>query len=131
MTPTEILEQILKDKNLNYSDLAKEIGVDRSTFTKVINGDTKTISSNLSRKINARFPDITIEWLRGIEVKSTENQQKSTMKNIFPVTFNNIDEFAEFFIKNQADLLEHDSIDKLINIYEQRAVNNVIKNRGR
>jgi transcriptional regulator with XRE-family HTH domain len=56
------IQQLLKVNNVNPSQLSQEIGVQRSTFSHIINGRNKP-SLELITKLKKQYPDLSFNWL--------------------------------------------------------------------
>ena len=58
----ERIKQITEVTNVNPSKLSQEIGVQRSTFSHIINGRNKP-SIDLVIKLKGKFPNLSLDWL--------------------------------------------------------------------
>lgn len=68
-SPVEYLELIMKNKNLNASGLAKEIGVGKSLISQILNYK-KGFSINIIRKISERFKVNADVFLKSYDLKN-------------------------------------------------------------
>lgn len=65
----------LVDKRLNkvrYADLAKQIGIDKGTFSRILNGHQKGVANSTS---------LRLQTLLGIDRGALERALKATVKN--------------------------------------------------
>ena len=68
-SPVEYLELIMKNKNLNASGLAREIGVGKSLISQILNYK-KGFSTNIIRKISERFKVNAEVFLKSYDLKN-------------------------------------------------------------
>lgn len=86
MKPNEILEAILAKEEINYSQLAKAMGLNRTQpLYDIRDGKIKSISKNYVEKILSAFPHYNKIWLLTGEGEmlineSTNENNKSNMK---------------------------------------------------
>lgn len=77
MRPKEVLEYILSNEGISYSDLAKLMGIPRAQpLYDIRDGKIKNISENYANKILAAFPKYNKGWLmsgEGEMLKVTSN----------------------------------------------------------
>ena len=63
MRPKEVLEYILSNERINYSELAKLMGIPRvQPLYDIRDGKIKNISENYANKILAVFPKYFPSW---------------------------------------------------------------------
>ena len=64
MRPKEVLEYVLSNEGISYSDLAKLMGIPRAqSLYDIRDGKIKNISENYANKILAAFPKYNKGWL--------------------------------------------------------------------
>lgn len=69
MKLTEIINQILLDKNLDVSQFAQNCDLQEGPVYKMLRGDTNRMSMKYAKKIHSRYPEYSILFLRGFEKK--------------------------------------------------------------
>lgn len=93
----EKLDQLLTSLAITPEDFADEINVGKSAIYKLLRGDTKKITVLMAKKINQRYPQFSVEYLRSLNksddsgvgenyFNSLKNQQED---EALPVDFGN------------------------------------------
>lgn len=81
MTPKEILESILKNEDVNYAQLAKNMGLSRvQPLYDIRDGKVKRITENYASKIITAYPKYNRVWLltgEGEMLKSKQSEEYS------------------------------------------------------
>lgn len=81
MTPKEILESILKNEDVNYAQLAKNMGLSRvQPLYDIRDGKVKRITENYASKIITAYPKYNRVWLltgEGEMLKSKRSEEYS------------------------------------------------------
>jgi len=116
-----------KKKKLTQNELAETIGVTVRMIQRYEKGESDIPMKNLEKL--STFFEVPIAYFYENEDSKfnkplgTKNVKKSE-DSIFPITFTNYYEIAEFFVKNQPEFLKYDIVDKMIRVYEERAIIN-------
>lgn len=63
MTAIDVIQKVITDNNLNVSQLADSIGVHPTSFYEINSGKVKELSAQLAKKINAKFPQYSLDYL--------------------------------------------------------------------
>ena len=63
MTAIDVIQKITKDNNINIAQLAEAIGVHPTSFYEINSGKVKELSASLAKKIKARFPEYSLDYL--------------------------------------------------------------------
>ena len=76
MTPKEILESILKNEDVNYAQLAKNMGLSRvQPLYDIRDGKVKRITENYASKIITAYPKYNRVWLLTGEGEMLKNKK--------------------------------------------------------
>lgn len=106
----KIIEEILKVYNINASELAEKIGVQRSGISHILSGRNKP-SIDFLIKIKEQFPDIQWEYLmtgKGSMFVTNVNNSKKV---------NEVNLQAELFPENEENKKPH-AVKKIVWFYE-------------
>ena len=75
-TPSEIIAELCVEAGISKSELARRLEITPSQITRILNGDTKTISSDILIKLTKLF-GVSADYLLGItDKKEIENHIK-------------------------------------------------------
>jgi len=80
------IQEILDELKMTPEDFGKAIGVGKSSVYKLLRGDTKKITKNFARKINAVFSKYSVEYLLSLNYQSrsvnADDEEKLTDEEI-------------------------------------------------
>lgn len=75
----ERIEDLRKEMKINQEELAKRIGISKSQLSRIENGETKTLSSNLLIQLAEEF-DVSTDYILGISnVRTRRNYDVSSL----------------------------------------------------
>ena len=90
-TPSEIIAELCVEAGISKSELARRLEITPSQITRILNGDTKTISSDILIKLTKLF-GVSADYLLGITDKKEIIKEKHTtqvpmllMSSAFPL----------------------------------------------
>lgn len=90
-TPSEIIAELCVEAGISKSELARRLEITPSQITRILNGDTKTISSDILIKLTKLF-GVSADYLLGLSnEKRTEKEKQTTripmllMSSAFPL----------------------------------------------
>lgn len=90
-TPSEIIAELCVEAGISKSELARRLEITPSQITRILNGDTKTISSDILIKLTKLF-GVSADYLLGITDKKEIIKEKHTtrvpmllMSSAFPI----------------------------------------------
>lgn len=87
MRPKEVLEYILSNERINYSELAKLMGIPRvQPLYDIRDGKIKNISENYANKILAVFPKYNKGWLMSGEGETLKNTNDDGIHSVISST---------------------------------------------
>lgn len=115
------LTTIRKSRNLTQAELAEKIGVTSRMIQRYEKGESDIPMKNLE-KLSKLF-EVPIAYFYGSD-GSNFGTIKGTNQEEFPMTFTSYYEIAEFFVKHQPEFLKYEIVDKMIRVYEERAIIN-------
>lgn len=75
-TPSEIIAELCVEACISKSELARRLEITPSQITRILNGDTKTISSDILIKLTKLF-GVSADYLLGITDKKRNNKRKA------------------------------------------------------
>ena len=78
-TPSEIIAELCVEAGISKSELARRLEITPSQITRILNGDTKTISSDILIKLTKLF-GISADYLLGITDKKEIIKEKHTTR---------------------------------------------------
>lgn len=78
-TPSEIIAQLCVEAGISKSELARRLEITPSQITRILNGDTKTISSDILIKLTKLF-GVSADYLLGITDKKEIIKEKHTTR---------------------------------------------------
>ena len=78
-TPSEIIEELCVEAGISKSELARRLEITPSQITRILNGDTKTISSDILIKLTKVF-GVSADYLLGITDKKEIIKEKHTTR---------------------------------------------------
>lgn len=78
-TPSEIIAELCVEAGISKSELARRLEITPSQITRILNGDTKTISSNILIKLTKLF-GVSADYLLGITDKKEIIKEKHTTR---------------------------------------------------
>ena len=78
MSITNLLQELIEEKNLSKSAFAKEIGIQRSSLAHFFSGRNKP-SLDFFLKIKERYPETDLNWI--ISGKRNKSQIKKEIKS--------------------------------------------------
>ena len=78
-TPSEIIAELCVEAGISKSELARRLEITPSQITRILNGDTKTISSDILIKLTKLF-GVSADYLLGITDKKEIIKQKHTTR---------------------------------------------------
>lgn len=78
-TPSEIIAELCVEAGISKSELARRLEITPSQITRVLNGDTKTISSDILIKLTKLF-GVSADYLLGITDKKEIIKEKHTTR---------------------------------------------------
>ena len=90
-TPSEIIAELCVEAGISKSELARRLEITPSQITRILNGDTKTISSDILIKLTKLFGVSADYWLgitdkkEIIKEKHTTRVPMSLMSSAFPL----------------------------------------------
>ena len=77
---TSRIVEIMKNKNISASDLSKQINVQKSSISHILNGRNKP-SLDFIIKLTSAFDDLSIDWLiNGDPAPSNQINNVNTLK---------------------------------------------------
>lgn len=78
-TPSEIIAELCVEAGISKSELARRLEITPSQITRILNGDTKTISSDILIKLTKVF-GVSADYLLGITDKKEIIKEKHTTR---------------------------------------------------
>lgn len=78
-TPSEIIAELCVEEGISKSELARRLEITPSQITRILNGDTKTISSDILIKLTKLF-GVSADYLLGITDKKEIIKEKHTTR---------------------------------------------------
>lgn len=78
-TPSEIIAELCLEAGISKSELARRLEITPSQITRILNGDTKTISSDILIKLTKLF-GVSADYLLGITDKKEIIKEKHTTR---------------------------------------------------
>lgn len=78
-TPSEIIAKLCVEAGISKSELARRLEITPSQITRILNGDTKTISSDILIKLTKLF-GVSADYLLGITDKKEIIKEKHTTR---------------------------------------------------
>lgn len=78
-TPSEIIAELCVEAGISKSELARRLEITPSQITRILNGDTKTISSDILIKLTKLF-GVSADYLLGITDKKEIIKEKQTTR---------------------------------------------------
>lgn len=78
-TPSEIIAELCVEAGISKSELARRLEITPSQITRILNGDTKTISSDILIKLTKLF-GVSADYLLGITDKKEIIKEKHTTR---------------------------------------------------
>lgn len=78
-TPSEIIAELCVEAGISKSELARRLEITLSQITRILNGDTKTISSDILIKLTKLF-GVSADYLLGITDKKEIIKEKHTTR---------------------------------------------------
>ena len=78
-TPSEIIAELCVEAGISKSELARRLEITPSQITRILNGDTKTISSDILIKLTKLF-GVSADYLLGITDKQEIIKEKHTTR---------------------------------------------------
>lgn len=78
-TPSEIIAELCVEAGISKSELARSLEITPSQITRILNGDTKTISSDILIKLTKLF-GVSADYLLGITDKKEIIKEKHTTR---------------------------------------------------
>lgn len=78
-TPSEIIAELCVETGISKSELARRLEITPSQITRILNGDTKTISSDILIKLTKLF-GVSADYLLGITDKKEIIKEKHTTR---------------------------------------------------
>lgn len=78
-TPSEIIAELCVEAGISKSELARRMEITPSQITRILNGDTKTISSDILIKLTKLF-GVSADYLLGITDKKEIIKEKHTTR---------------------------------------------------
>ena len=81
-TPSEIIAELCVEAGISKSELARRLEITPSQITRILNGDTKTISSDILIKLTKLF-GVSADYLLGI----TRNNKRKAYNTSTNVTY--------------------------------------------
>lgn len=78
-TPSEIIAELCVEAGISKSELARRLEITPSQITRILNGDTKTISSDILIKLSKLF-GVSADYLLGITDKKEIIKEKHTTR---------------------------------------------------
>lgn len=78
-TPSEIIAELCIEAGISKSELARRLEITPSQITRILNGDTKTISSDILIKLTKLF-GVSADYLLGITDKKEIIKEKHTTR---------------------------------------------------
>ena len=78
-TPSEIIAELCVEAGISKSELARRLEITPSQITRILNGDTKTISSDILIKLTKLF-GVSGDYLMGITDKKEIIKEKHTTR---------------------------------------------------
>ncbi|MBD9202003.1 MAG: helix-turn-helix domain-containing protein [Eubacterium ventriosum] len=78
-TPSEIIAELCVEAGISKSELARRLEITPSQITRILNGDTKTISSDILIKLTKLF-GVSADYLLGITDKKKIIKEKHTTR---------------------------------------------------
>lgn len=78
-TPSEIIAELCVEAGISKSELARRLEITPSQITRILNGDTKTISSDILIKLTKLF-GVSADYLLGITDKKETIKEKHTTR---------------------------------------------------
>lgn len=78
-TPSEIIAELCVEAGISKSELARRLEITPSQITRLLNGDTKTISSDILIKLTKLF-GVSADYLLGITDKKEIIKEKHTTR---------------------------------------------------
>ena len=78
-TPSEIVAELCVEAGISKSELARRLEITPSQITRILNGDTKTISSDILIKLTKLF-GVSADYLLGITDKKEIIKEKHTTR---------------------------------------------------
>lgn len=81
-TPGQIIKSLCEERNISKSELARRLGITPSQITRIINEDTRTISSEILIKIVMEF-GVSADYILGIvqDDNKTEKSRNTSAEN--------------------------------------------------
>ena len=83
------IKMLIGNKNLNFSEFANAIGENPAKLSHIFNGRNNPTLS-IIMKIHSSFPDISVNWLLGLD---DENMASKTPSSVKDNRFNSIINF--------------------------------------
>jgi len=80
-TPSEIIAELCVEAGISKSELARRLEITPSQITRILNGDTKTISSDILIKLTKLF-GVSADYLLGITDKKEIRKAYNTSTNV-------------------------------------------------
>lgn len=77
--PSEIIAELCEEAGISKSELARRLEITPSQITRILNGDTKTISSDILIKLTKVF-GVSADYLLGITDKKEIIKEKQTTR---------------------------------------------------
>ena len=78
-TPLQIIAELCVEAGISKSELARRLEITPSQITRILNGDTKTISSDILIKLTKLF-GVSADYLLGITDKKEIIKEKHTTR---------------------------------------------------
>ena len=78
-TPSELIAELCVEAGISKSELARRLEITPSQITRILNGDTKTISSDILIKLTKLF-GVSADYLLGITDKKEIIKEKHTTR---------------------------------------------------
>lgn len=78
-TPSEIIAELCVEAGISKSELARRLEITPSQITRILNGDTKTISSDILIKLTKLF-GVSADYLLGLTDKKEIIKEKHTTR---------------------------------------------------
>ena len=118
MTPRDRITEILEQKNITQKDLAKRIGISESQVSRILSGETSTISSDTLIALSKEF-NVSTDYLLCLTDISTQKNSDISELGLSEVT---VRKLVEGSLNNDVlnRLMEHKDFPfllKLIQIY--------------
>ena len=85
MTPRDRITEILEQKNITQKDLAKRIGISESQVSRILSGETSTISSDTLIALSKEF-NVSTDYLLCLTDISTQKNSDISELGLSEVT---------------------------------------------